>query len=1057
MEGSTMELVITQLTDIHISGEKDLDILLARTTSIVGAIAEVISKPDETLLLICVTGDIANTGSEEEYAVASLFFDDIAEKIAKRYSDGLNFQFVFIPGNHDCDFSNKNVSVRNTVLLSREINLADQGTIEICTSIQYNFFNFVDEFVKKGLCMPIKKESIFTENVITNNLHVDEGKWNIKLHCINTAWCSQLHERKEMMFVMPSELRKEENDIVITLMHHGPNWFQWEGEDNWDEYHRNFSDIILVGHDHKFSYLQEKNYDSSTNYFIKGNQLYSNDNKEQSGFNICKINLEDSIEIFYTYTWKNELYERTYNSEPMCFERNRFKDSSISIKQEIKEYLEEIEIDIINKYKSPLLLSDIFVFPVVQGKYENRPERTKIFRGQEKIIEVINDKKRILLDGGKESGKTALLKRLFMIYAESDLFPIMLSGENIYSAGEFSINSQIREEYLKSYNNIKVDSIMQLESRNRVCLIDDFDEIHLSDKEQKKLLELLCVQFGIVILTTNDKNNMAGPIKNIETNQYFDSNFYRLEIATMRRVMKYKLIEKWLLLEDPAQDIKSLEFQAKVKEKTSQIQNVIKNGYFSNTPIEFLLVLSYIDNAKAISPDYSKYSYIYDSLIREKINDIADKDTMMCSAYMTLLQMLAYELYESGTGEMFDEMFLLKTIVKYNEEYTPFRDKIAQIIIKLIDKKILDERNNKYKFKYSYMYYYFAGSYIENVLSPEYKANKIGEIFSDLSNETNYNIALFMAYSMNTEHVILPKIREVEKTLLKEYEECIYEDQCKLIVNVNDSILQKLNMIYEIPENSQIPEFQEKLREQKDELDEIELENQKNIDETEQRKREYFDTIFNDFTKLLRLIQFEGDVLKNYATKIRNKPRYEIIELMGNSNLKLIGFFGNMISAELDKIIEVVERKLQTESEQNQINKMTLVKLIHEYMSVIWSQFIEINVSNLAICWDTDMIKQDIYTYKESKKSHFFDIVNIEYLFRITDKKLPIKEIEHALKGKDKLDNFSCQILKRIIAGYLMNYQYDPIDKQRVCELLDFNYKKLYIEQQMRETSGMRE
>lgn len=78
-----MELVIVQLTDIHISGEDCLDILLARTNSIVGAIAEVIRKPKETVLLICVTGDIANTGAEDEYTVASLFFDDIAERIKK--------------------------------------------------------------------------------------------------------------------------------------------------------------------------------------------------------------------------------------------------------------------------------------------------------------------------------------------------------------------------------------------------------------------------------------------------------------------------------------------------------------------------------------------------------------------------------------------------------------------------------------------------------------------------------------------------------------------------------------------------------------------------------------------------------------------------------------------------------------------------------------------------------------------------------------------------------------------------------------------------------------
>lgn len=63
-----MDLIITQLTDIHFKEENDLDILLKRTNSIVGAISETIINPSETLLLICVTGDVAYSGNTEEYA-----------------------------------------------------------------------------------------------------------------------------------------------------------------------------------------------------------------------------------------------------------------------------------------------------------------------------------------------------------------------------------------------------------------------------------------------------------------------------------------------------------------------------------------------------------------------------------------------------------------------------------------------------------------------------------------------------------------------------------------------------------------------------------------------------------------------------------------------------------------------------------------------------------------------------------------------------------------------------------------------------------------------------
>ncbi len=128
-----MDLIITQLTDIHIKQESDLDILLQRTNSIVGAIFEVVRNVKETMLLICVTGDIAFSGTEEQYILAELFFDDIYEKITNRYQ-GIYVQFAFIPGNHDCDFASKENKVRATVIKSSDICFLNKLGIVVMTN-----------------------------------------------------------------------------------------------------------------------------------------------------------------------------------------------------------------------------------------------------------------------------------------------------------------------------------------------------------------------------------------------------------------------------------------------------------------------------------------------------------------------------------------------------------------------------------------------------------------------------------------------------------------------------------------------------------------------------------------------------------------------------------------------------------------------------------------------------------------------------------------------------------------------------------------------------------
>lgn len=1038
-----MDLVIIHLTDIHIKKESDLDVLIERTSSIVGAIGEVIRNSKETMLLFCITGDIAYSGMEEQYVMAEIFFDDICDKILARYAD-LDIHFSFIPGNHDCDFENTINNVRTTVIKSAEVNMNDTGTMELCTSIQKNYFDFVDKYVSKNLASPNRKNSIFTENVLSNVLL---GKYNIRIHCFNTAWCSSLHETKEMLFSVPEGIcKKSDNDIVITLMHHGENWLNWESMNEWEEYHKEFSDIILIGHDHYTDFVQKKNYDVSSNYFIKGNQLYSTEEPDKSGFNIFKVNLQDNTEIFYTYAWNGKLYERILDSRAQIFERNRFMKSKVSLSEDLFEYLEDIEIDITSRYKSSLVLSNVYVFPSLKGESMDNAKKLCTYRGQDSIIKIISNKKKILINGNKEYGKTALIKRLFLIFYAMEKYPLFLNVDEINSASEDMINLLIRETYKKSYNNLNVDEVMQMESEKRVCFIDNFDDVNLSDKSQKIFLEYINSQFDIVILTVNNKNSMIDTVKNLVTNEYINKTYYQLEIGKLRRYGKSRIVDKWLLLEDPDQDTKSQEFDAKRKAKLSQMQSVLKNGYFSNTPLEFLLVLSYVDNSETMNADYSRYSYIYDCLIRDKINEISNKDTNLALAYKTLLEILAYDLYVNNKYGLFDEGYILRAIANYNENYPKMKGTSVKIIQKLVKYKILEERNDKFKFKYNYMYYYFAGSYIVDNLSHVEKEEKICEILSDLSVQTNYNIALFIAYSMNTQFDILPKMQTICEGLLDEYKEFRYEDQRELLEKINANVLEKLNELYEIPENSRIPEIQEHRQIEQDEFEEKQ---EKEIqEESEKRAEESINIIFSEFTKLLRMIEFQGDLLKNYGTKIKNEPRTAIIELMGGSNLKLIGFLCNRLSFEVDKIVEIVEKKAKEDDAEKVPEKEALLGLIKDFISILWAEFIELNVGNLASCLESDLIADDISAYKEKMQSEYFDMVNIEYRLKISDGKLPITDIERCLSGKRKLNSFSANIMRHIVASYLYMYQYDNKDKESVCSLLGFDYKQLFIEDQ---------
>lgn len=50
------------------------------------------------------------------------------------------------------------------------------------------------------------------------------------------------------------------------------------------------------------------------------------------------------------------------------------------------------------------------------------------------------------------------------------------------------------------------------------------------------------------------------------------------------------------MLSNEEQNPESQEFDVLCRNKLAQVQSVMKTGFFNKTPIEFLLVLSYLDN-----------------------------------------------------------------------------------------------------------------------------------------------------------------------------------------------------------------------------------------------------------------------------------------------------------------------------------------------------------------------------------------------------------------------------------------------------------------------------
>lgn len=177
-----MKVALLQLSDIHIKSENDF--IIKHQEDFYRSCKALINEC--TKLIVVITGDIAFSGNEKEYAVAYNWLKQ-CESSWKREASFLNsVEYIVVPGNHDCDFS-KQTDVRKMIIstVSKQDEIGSEDIISTCLSVQSNFWSFYSKLRNENLNPSIS----WTQEV---KLKQD---FSIIFNCYNSASLSQLNER----------------------------------------------------------------------------------------------------------------------------------------------------------------------------------------------------------------------------------------------------------------------------------------------------------------------------------------------------------------------------------------------------------------------------------------------------------------------------------------------------------------------------------------------------------------------------------------------------------------------------------------------------------------------------------------------------------------------------------------------------------------------------------------------------------------------------------------------------------------------------------------------
>ena len=421
-----MKVAILHLSDLHIDKDNS-QWLLKKAEQIVPAVWNDFS--DCGKIIIVVSGDIANTGSEEEYGFAKDFFRTLLRTFASRgmVNKELENKIICVPGNHDCNYEKDNAA-RQMLLgsLRTQASSIDNSVYQIITVVQTEYAAFAKDIM-------LAKE--FTLG-INNNISIKAGDKTILFRLYNTAWMS-VKKEEQSSIVMPMDLIAEEHqnvDFVISVFHHHYPWIT-QGCDNnnkrFNKYILQTSNMALYGHEHTSSSSQVRDvFESDSISEFQGGALCLDrqGNPRSSSFNSFVLDMDTFECTVRNYVYSDGLYVHR-KEETVDLNRER-KTDEFRHSADFLKSLRKMSIPIHNSENVKMTLDEFFVYPDLERMNTRQIKVDEDFTDSSSIID---DKqyKLVMLEGDDQSGKTSLLNMYYLSFVDKYMYPLFVKGKAI--------------------------------------------------------------------------------------------------------------------------------------------------------------------------------------------------------------------------------------------------------------------------------------------------------------------------------------------------------------------------------------------------------------------------------------------------------------------------------------------------------------------------------------------------------------------------------------------------------------------------------------------------
>lgn len=999
-----MTAVILHLSDIHIRTPRDP--ILKRGSSI--AAATFASLPAASHVFIVCTGDVAYSGDVEQYSLAKEFFYSIEGCI--RNETDCPIDFIFVPGNHDCSFDKDN-SARKILVGNMEksdVPEVDESVIDICTSIQSDFFSFRDSIEKN--------KSVVDDKLWRESSYEVEGKI-ISFECFNISWVSKIREDIGRLYFPVERYSSrcfEHADVRLVLMHHPLNWFSQSVYRPFRGFVRKLANIVITGHEHEGCVGINTDTETDDSAYIEGCVLQSDSsNLTDSSFNVAVIDISHGQFAATRYEWDGSMYvEKEEGSWSDYRDLPAKRTNPFSLLPEFQEILDDPGAFFKHPARVNVSLTDIYVYPDLR-KIGNGEDRRREFLSSRRLLapEVTADG--VMIEGDEKAGCTSLLYQLYRQYHERGFAPLYLAGKDIKRVGDKDVDRLIMRAVETQYGADRVESFMQLSRSNKLLLLDDFDHSPMRAGDARAdLLACLRKRFGHLVVTVGDMFEMREMLDGDATRALIALSHYKIQ--PFGHVLRGELISRWFSLGNDG-TVDEAAAIARLDQAEKRMNAVMQKSVIPAIPLYLLTLLQSMDAGRSGDFKESALGYYYQYLLTEAFQASGVKPDKL-TEHFQYAAYLAWEFHQQEKRELTES-----DLRSFNDRFSRFWHTVdfSPRIQVLLDARILCKAGGDFSFRYPYIYYYLKGQYLSENLGDQNIRSYIGHCCRHLYVREHANTVLFLAHHTNDDFV-LKSIADALHNLFRD----------KSPVRFDGDTLAVNNLIEEAPKLTYSGERPEEHRVRRNEIQDQLDDGDDGLLESEEESQDL--SLIAQMMMLFKTTEILGQVLKNQYSKIQRARKSELLEDLFNGPLRAIKDFYSFFESHPDAFIAEIDAALQrkNKSQDRDARKLYAKKIVASLIHLVTFSFVLRAAQNAS----AESIQEDVRAVVDKSGTPAFKMIELGILLD-SPRSIP-KTILKKLYRELKSDMVASRVIQMLVLNRLYMFRTTEQDMQWISQEL---------------------